>query len=112
MNLVAKEFVSARDDERGVLILSQFAGAARQLTGALKVNPYAIDDAARMLAEALSMTDSEQANRIRVMRSVVAEFNAYRWAAEIMADAARLRTDSTGLCENYQDRSRSDALHV
>ena len=58
MNLVAKEFVSARDDERGVLILSKFTGAARQLTGALIVNPYAIDDSARALAEALRMTDA------------------------------------------------------
>jgi trehalose 6-phosphate synthase len=103
MNLVAKEFVSARDDDRGVLILSQFAGAARELTGALIVNPYAIDDSAHALAEALSMTEEEQANRMRAMRSVVAEFSAYRWAGEMLADAARLRADSTRL-QNHQAR--------
>jgi trehalose 6-phosphate synthase len=92
MNLVAKEFVSARDDDRGVLILSEFAGAARQLTAALIVNPCAIDDSAHALAEALNMTDDEQSNRMRAMRSVVAEFNTYRWAGEMLADAARART--------------------
>jgi trehalose 6-phosphate synthase len=94
MNLVAKEFVSARDDDRGVLVLSEFAGAARELTGALVVNPYAIDDAADVLAAALTMADEEQATRMRGMRSVVAEFNAYRWAGEMLADAARLRMDA------------------
>ena len=52
MNLVAKEFVSARDDDRGVLVLSRFAGAARELTDALIVNPYAIDESAARLAGA------------------------------------------------------------
>jgi trehalose 6-phosphate synthase len=80
MNLVAKEFVSARDDNRGVLILSEFAGAARELTAALIVNPYAIDDSAHTLADALRMPDEEQSNRMRAMRSIVGEFNTYRWA--------------------------------
>src|SRR6185295_17184920 len=75
MNLVAKEFVSARDDERGVLILSRFTGAARQLGGAIIVNPYAIDDSAHALAAALSMSDDEQSRRMRRMRSTVAEFS-------------------------------------
>jgi trehalose 6-phosphate synthase len=112
MNLVAKEFVSARDDERGVLVLSKFTGDARRLTGALIVNPYDIDDSARTLAVALHMTEHEQSNRIRAMRSVVGEFNAYRWAAEIMADAARLRTAPTGVHESRQDPWQSDVVHV
>jgi trehalose 6-phosphate synthase len=91
MNLVAKEFVSARDDERGVLILSRFTGAARQLTEALIVNPYAIDESARALADALNMTDAEQSRRMRRMRSDVAEFNTYWWAGQMLQDAARLR---------------------
>ncbi|HSL22866.1 MAG TPA: trehalose-6-phosphate synthase [Vicinamibacterales bacterium] len=94
MNLVAKEFVSARDDDRGVLILSRFTGAARELTGALMVNPYAIDDAARALVAGSRMTDAEQAKRMRAMRAVVAEFNGYRWAGEMLEDATRLRTTS------------------
>jgi trehalose 6-phosphate synthase len=91
MNLVAKEFVTARDDDRGVLILSKFAGAARELTGALLVNPWAIDESADALAEALSMGDEQQSRRMRAMRSIVAEFNSYRWAAEMLSDGARLR---------------------
>src|SRR5262249_36512869 len=74
MNLVAKEFVSARDDERGVLILSRFTGAARQLDDALIVNPLAVDDAARALGEALRMDEAEQSRRMRRMRSTIAEF--------------------------------------
>ena len=93
MNLVAKEFVSARDDERGVLVLSTFAGASRELTDALGVNPYDVDDAASILARALTMSDEEQADRVRRMRSVVAEFSAWRWAAHILSDAARLRRE-------------------
>lgn len=93
MNLVAKEFVAARDDNRGVLVLSRFTGAARELTAALIVNPYAIDDSARTLAQALNMTQDEQAKRMRAMRAVVTEFNAFRWVGEMLADAARLRAD-------------------
>ena len=55
MNLVAKEFVAARDDERGVLVLSQFTGAARELTEALIVNPYDLEEASDALATALTM---------------------------------------------------------
>jgi trehalose 6-phosphate synthase len=112
MNLVAKEFVSARDDDRGVLILSQFAGAARELAGALIVNPYAIDDSARALADALSMPDEEQSNRMRAMRSVVAEFSAHRWAGEMLADAARLRTDPMRRYEDGQARWQPDVLQA
>ena len=93
MNLVAKEFVSERDDERGVLVLSTFAGASRELTDALGVNPYDVDDAASVLARALTMSDEEQTDRMRRMRSVVAEFSAWRWAAHILSDAARLRRE-------------------
>ena len=97
MNLVAKEFVSAREDERGVLILSEFAGAARELREALIVNPYAIDACARMLGEALTMSGEEQRIRMRGLRSVVAQFNAYRWAGEMLVDAARLRVVGRGI---------------
>jgi len=112
MNLVAKEFVSARDDDRGVLILSEFTGAARELTEALIVNPYAIDDSARVLAEALRMEGKEQSRRMRAMRSIVAEFNTYRWAGEMMADAACLRTDPTGLHESHQNHWQPEVLHA
>jgi trehalose 6-phosphate synthase len=112
MNLVAKEFVSARHDNRGVLVLSKFAGAARELTGALVVNPYAIDEAAQALVEALRMTDAEQSKRMQAMRAVVAEFNAYRWAGEMLADAARLRTHPTRRRQDREPQWQSDVLHA
>ena len=90
MNLVAKEFVSARDDLRGVLMLSEFAGAAHELSAALIVNPYAVEDTADALARALAMSEEEQAGRMSVLRAVVAEFNAFRWAADLLQDAERL----------------------
>jgi len=91
MNLVAKEFVAARDDERGVLLLSQFTGAANELTQALIVNPYDVERTADALAAALSMSPAEQEARMRAMRQQVAEFNVYRWAGRMIEDAARLR---------------------
>lgn len=91
MNLVAKEFVAARDDEQGVLILSQFTGASRELPEALIVNPYNIDQCAAALHVALEMPKSEQRNRIRSMRGLIQEFNVYRWAGRMLLDAARLR---------------------
>jgi trehalose 6-phosphate synthase len=91
MNLVAKEFVAARDDERGVLVLSDFAGAARELTEALIVNPYDFDQASGALGAALDMPPDEQQDRMRSMRGFVAEFNVYRWAGRMLVDAARLR---------------------
>jgi len=91
MNLVAKEFIAARDDERGVLVLSQFTGAARELTESLVVNPYDIDQASEALATAVSMPAEEQAARMRAMRQLVSELNVYRWAGRILVDAARLQ---------------------
>jgi trehalose 6-phosphate synthase len=91
MNLVAKEFVAARDDEQGVLVLSQFTGAARELTEALIVNPYDLEEASEALATALRMPADEQAERMRAMRALVSEFNVYRWAGRMLVDAARLR---------------------
>jgi trehalose 6-phosphate synthase len=91
MNLVAKEFVSARDDEMGVLILSQFTGAARELPEALIVNPYNIDQCASALQLALEMPASEQKDRMRSMRGLIQEFNVFRWAGRMLIDAARIR---------------------
>jgi trehalose 6-phosphate synthase len=91
MNLVAKEFVAARDDENGVLVLSQFAGAAKELTEALVVNPYDLEEASAALAAALNMSREERRERMRAMRTFVAEYNVYRWAGRMLVDAARLR---------------------
>ncbi len=91
MNLVAKEFVAARDDERGVLILSEFTGAARELPEALIVNPYDSDQCAAALHMALTMPETQQRDRMRLMRGLVAEFNVFRWAGRMLLDAAAMR---------------------
>jgi trehalose 6-phosphate synthase len=91
MNLVAKEFVASRDDNQGVLVLSSFTGAARELSEALIVNPFDVREMARALDQALRMSPQEQRERMRLMRQQVREQNVYRWAARMMIDAARLR---------------------
>jgi trehalose 6-phosphate synthase len=91
MNLVAKEFVAARDDETGVLVLSQFAGAARELIDALIVNPYDVDGVAEALARGLDLSQVDQQARMREMRKQIAAHNVQNWASEMLADAARLR---------------------
>jgi len=91
MNLVAKEFVAARDDGAGVLVLSQFTGAARELAEALIVNPYDIEQCATALDLALSMPLEEQRARMTSMRGLVQEFNVYRWAGRMLLDAGRMR---------------------
>jgi trehalose 6-phosphate synthase len=91
MNLVAKEFVAARDDEQGVLILSSFAGASRELADALIVNPYDAHAMSEAIHRALSMPEGEQRARMRVMRDVVRARNVYRWAGRMLLDAAQLR---------------------
>ena len=91
MNLTAKEFVAAREDGLGVLVLSQFTGAARDLAEALIVNPYDLRQAADALATALRMPPDEQRERMRSMRRMVSEFNVYRWAGRMLIDAAELR---------------------
>ena len=91
MNLVAKEFVSARDDERGVLLLSLFTGAARELPEALIVNPYDTDQCAAALQLALTMPNAEQRTRMRLMRGLIQDFNVFRWAGRMLMDAAAMR---------------------
>jgi trehalose 6-phosphate synthase len=84
MNLVAKEFVAARDDEAGVLILSRFTGAARDLAGALAINPYSAEETADAIWTALTMSPIEQHRRMTKMREAVKGYNVYRWAAEFL----------------------------
>jgi trehalose 6-phosphate synthase len=106
MNLVAKEFVAARADERGVLILSQFTGAARELRDALLVNPYDIDETAEALRRALEMEPEEKELRMQRMRRTVRENNVYRWAANLVAELCELRLDES---ETAPDKARSIA---
>ncbi len=91
MNLVAKEFVAARDDEQGVLILSAFAGASRELSESLIVNPYDARAMGDAIQRALLMSENEQRERMHLMREQVRTRNVYRWAGQMLLDAARLR---------------------
>lgn len=90
MNLVAKEFIAARTDLRGSLVLSRFTGAARELTDALLINPYDVDGFADALLRALEMPESEQEQRMRRLRRHVADQNIYRWAGQILSAGAKL----------------------
>jgi trehalose 6-phosphate synthase len=91
MNLVAKEFAASRDDEDGVLILSTFAGASRELLEALLVNPFDVSETAQAVLTALGMPREERRERMQLMRRTVKENNVYRWAGRMLMDAARVR---------------------
>ena len=91
MNLVAKEYVASRDDDQGVLILSSFTGASREMSEALIVNPYDGKEMAQALEAALRMPEQEQRERMHLMRQQVREQNVYRWAGRMLLDAARIR---------------------
>jgi trehalose 6-phosphate synthase len=93
MNLVAKEFIASRDDERGVLILSAFTGAARELPDALIVNPYDVEQVSAAIRTALEMSAEEQETRMARMRREVREHNIYRWAGNLMAALADIRLE-------------------
>jgi len=95
MNLVAKEFVRARADERGVLLLSEFTGAAEQLRTAVLVNPFDIDSSAAALANACTMSQAEQCARMRLLRANVRAFDACWWADRLLTDAEASRDGSS-----------------
>jgi len=90
MNLVAKEFIAARDDDDGVLILSRFTGASRELGDALLVNPYDIEDTADAIRRAIEMSQRERRDRMARMRAQVREQNIYRWAGRLLSELARI----------------------
>jgi trehalose 6-phosphate synthase len=99
MNLVAKEFVAEREDEGGVLILSQFTGACRELRDALPVNPYDTEQVAEAIRRALDMSPEERRVRMRRMRQTVKEHNVYRWAADLICDLSEIRLDVPEMAE-------------
>lgn len=94
MNLVGKEFVGSRSDERGVLVLSRFAGASRELRDALLVNPYDVEEVSEAIHRALTMPAEEQRLRMVRMRAILEERNVYRWAADITTELDRIRPDA------------------
>jgi trehalose-6-phosphate synthase len=106
MNLVAKEFLAARRDERGVLILSQFTGAARELRDALLVNPYDIDQSAEAIRVALEMEPEDKQLRAHRMRRTIKENNIYRWAGNLITSLCEVRLD---VVENSKEKLSASA---
>ena len=103
MNLVAKEFIASREDNRGALILSSFAGAAQELRDAILVNPYDVDQVARSIHQALEMNEEQQGEMMSRMRKIVLENNVYRWAANLISDLSEIRVQSP---------ERQEAMHA
>jgi len=93
MNLVAKEYVAAKSDHKGSLILSKFTGASRELTDAILVNPYSIEEFAEAIKKACEMPDEEKIRRMTAMRRTISENNIYKWAANIITDLTGLKSD-------------------
>jgi trehalose 6-phosphate synthase len=90
MNLVAKEFVAARSDDDGALILSRFTGASQELRDALLVNPYDVEDTAEAIHKAITLSADDRRSRMARMRAQVREHNIYGWAGLLLADLARM----------------------
>ncbi len=107
MNLVAKEYVAARQDERGALILSRFTGAARELHDAIIVNPYDVDATAEAIAQALEMNVTEMADRMRRLRRTVRERNIYWWAASLIGELCDLRLKPKRASVSVINRSKA-----
>lgn len=93
MNLVAKEYVAARDDEEGALILSQFTGASRELRDALIVNPYDTEQVSEAIRLALEMDAEERHERMHRMRRTIRENNIYRWAGTLITELSEIRVE-------------------
>jgi trehalose-6-phosphate synthase len=107
MNLVAKEFLAARKDEQGVLILSRFTGAARELRDALLVNPYDIEQTADAIRAALEMEPEDKQVRMQRMRRFIKEHNIYRWAGNLITELCELRLEAP---EEVQEKRRAGAF--
>jgi trehalose 6-phosphate synthase len=108
MNLVAKEFVAARDDEEGALILSQFTGASRELRDAIIVNPYDTEQLSEAIRISLEMDPAERRARMQRMRHIVKEHNVYRWAGSLISELSEIRLE-----ENEPELGHSsDALSL
>jgi trehalose 6-phosphate synthase/phosphatase len=105
MNLVAKEFAASRPDEDGVLVLSEFAGAASELAGAVLVNPYDVDATARGIAAALDMPREERRERMRLLRARVASADVHAWAQRFLADLCRIEPPRSSRLE-FDDPTR------
>ena len=104
MNLVAKEYIAARHDEQGMLILSRFTGASHELPDSLVVNPYDTDELAQAIYTALTMPAPERRARMQRMRAAVKENNVYRWAGNLIGELAEIRLETSGGGRQPKDR--------
>jgi trehalose 6-phosphate synthase len=91
MNLVAKEFVASQVEGKGVLICSEFAGAAEALDNALLINPYDVESVADTMKQAIEMSAEERTERMTWLQEHIAEHNIYKWLAEIFSELDRIR---------------------
>lgn len=91
MNLVAKEYIAAKDDLLGTLLLSSFTGAARELTDAVSINPYSASEFAEAIKNAVEMPDAEKKRRMESMRAIIGENNVYKWAGNIINEITSLK---------------------
>ncbi len=112
MNLVAKEFVAAREDLDGVLVLSELAGASQELTDAIIINPYDIDGFTSALDWALEMPQHERYRRMRALRRVVAGRNVFSWASDILEGLEALRPGDRLKPPGFPTKTRRDARVV
>jgi trehalose 6-phosphate synthase len=112
MNLVAKEYVAARDDEDGVLVLSKFTGAAVELRDALIVNPYDVAEVGEAIHRGLDMPREERRQRMQEMRKQVMEHNIYRWAAMILGDLRDVRLENPDASETYTGPSSETVISI
>ncbi len=116
MNLVAKEFVAAREDEEGALILSQFTGASRELRDAILVNPYDTEQLSDAIRTALEMDSAERHARMQRMRRTVREHNVYRWAGNLITDLSEIRIeagpDEASQREEKEASARKSGLEI
>lgn len=107
MNLVAKEYVAARHDEQGALLLSRFTGACHELVDALIVNPYDTEEVATAIHRALQMSPEERQLRMRRMRTVVREHNIYRWAGNLISELCEIRTPANEIRHELKHAART-----
>jgi trehalose-6-phosphate synthase len=112
MNLVAKEYVASRIDGDGVLVLSAFTGAARELSDALIVNPFAIDEMAAAMHTALSLPATERRHRMNRMRAAVSNNNIYRWAAKIVQTLSGIEAARSAAHKSVQIETRFTSAGV
>lgn len=111
MNLVAKEFVASRDDEQGVLILSRFTGAHREMPDALEINPFAFHEVAECIYRALEMDSEGQAYRMRRLRQQVSYNNVYRWAGKLLSCLLNIEPSNASSC-SHRHRQLVDSFAI